>query len=752
VSGGGHDERGEPRIDLSYPLSQLERAMAAPAGSAFGRAAAWRAVIAGIMEGVLHIGSRTPIAGTPAWVTPEVVHGGFATGRWIAGGPVLDHERALLDAIGHGDVTTIAEARRHLNAYHLTDPGREAIREMLMTGRYRIDAPEEGALMVVEWLRGRGAERDAASLLSVIAPWTDRLRFYPRPSEAPVAVGQTCHVEKAADVAGGLRVRTPDPRVEAMREALVVWTPMYDRTVALVMETVEDGRPFVRRPPGWGARAGDLLDEYARARAAHRLCTKPDKPKENFARLRTHLATVIASPEEPPAGVISDTRRLLDRYVARHGRPDGPRRVAVRDRQAHDAALPSHADLASVLADRIMARDTGGGVADIDALVAPLGEDEADRLGAPAGTPMPAVLKGRAMRALEAPIEELVDRGVVTSAEAVASLLPQLTAAAAPPGFADPALRGLYAAEYLAFRRRRSLLLANLASQVRLEELPWIAALERRLDTGDRRRHGARDAMVRASRVALTRFPETLLPNPLIRELDGLRRVAGLDLPLTYELAADIFQGRFSPTVQAAAQMAGEMMRGTLYARYYDLPESLSGDLAVTCRRRAAAVGTGRGARVAANGMVIEQAQILTTHNLAQLAAGLDLRDELTSDALPLAERCLRRALQRQTRPLDTPYPALRNLKDSAYAWRQMLFFLSLADPSEMPGFLVRADELLDGPGGDVRERMGAAVQGLRDVVAGWPFDAEGRSAGGGRRFLGWGTGRHWLPSGAWLG
>ena len=45
-------------------------------------------------------------------------------------------------------------------------------------------------------------------------------------------------------------------------------------------------------------------------------------------------------------------------------------------------------------------------------------------------------------------------------------------------GIADPLLRQLYAAIYRAFRRRRSLLLLDLQSQVRIEELPWVAAID----------------------------------------------------------------------------------------------------------------------------------------------------------------------------------------------------------------------------------------------------------------------------------
>jgi hypothetical protein len=87
-------------VGLGYPLEQLARALLRGEPQAKGRVERWRRVIAGMLGGTLDIGSRTPVAATPAWVTLEVAHGGFATGGFAAGGPLLDHETAMLDALG----------------------------------------------------------------------------------------------------------------------------------------------------------------------------------------------------------------------------------------------------------------------------------------------------------------------------------------------------------------------------------------------------------------------------------------------------------------------------------------------------------------------------------------------------------------------------------------------------------------------------------------------------------------------------
>src|SRR5262249_11568832 len=123
----------------------------------------------------------------------------------------------------------------------------------------------------------------------------------------------------------------------------------------------------------------------------------------------------------------------------------------------------------------------------------------------------------------------------------------------------------------LAFRRRRSLLLLNLEHQVRLQELPWVEALRpHRVETDDTR-HGARATVRRLGELTLDGFPATLVPNPLVAELATLSREAGLQLPWVEEIAADIFMGRFSAKYLQAARLAGELLDGSLYARYYDI-------------------------------------------------------------------------------------------------------------------------------------------------------------------------------------
>lgn len=139
-----------------------------------------RPAIRGLVDGSLAIGSRAPVDGTPAWVTLEVLHGGFATGRYAAVLALDEHEDRLLATLPK---SSLGPRAQH-NAYYL-GAGSAELEQMLAEGRYTIDVTEEGALLVSTWLSQNGEGDRSAALLEVIGPRLDRLRFYPKPRARP---------------------------------------------------------------------------------------------------------------------------------------------------------------------------------------------------------------------------------------------------------------------------------------------------------------------------------------------------------------------------------------------------------------------------------------------------------------------------------------------------------------------------------------------------------------------------------------
>lgn len=734
-------------IGTGYPFAQLLRSLRA---SALERAARWEEVIRGLIDGTLAIGSRTPVQGTPAWVTLEVIFGGFATGRYLAGLGLDDEESRRLATLPPSALSD----RARLNAYYL-GTGRSELDRMLAEGLYRIDLPEEAALLVTAWLEQHGADDRAAALLEVIGPWLDRLRFYPRPRARPRRRQVGVSVRTAGELKKALAKRRPSAPVERMRLAARVLLPLYDRVVRLFLETVEGESPSLRRDVdgqlarrpdgqpiidgGWPCRRWPA-DWKARAQAV--LATRPkEKPREGCARLLAHLATAARDPSKLTGHDVAMVRQILAGFVTRYGAPGSSRHTATRQAQAAEADRPSHALLARALATALGDAEDDAGTPDIEAIL--------DRI-----PNLPEHLQQRGLEVLEAPLAELIDRGLIGSSETIARLVPGITAQVRAAQINDPGLSRLYHDLYLAFRKRRSLLLTELGGQVKLSDLPWVAAIEPWVGNEASTAEAARAALIEVVTRSLRAFPHTITPNKLVTELRSLYATARIDAPLVNELAADIFLGRFSGGFLAAAKIAARRLRGTLYERYYDLPFAQVLALPDVDPAGPTAYSSGFGelcvelvgprpteARVVAyQGAILERAQWLTTHNLAVLFDTLTLEVSF----LELARRCFS-FVERTLRRLEGPFPArLRRIKDAAYAFRQMVYYLSSVNAAELASFLEATEARVAAASPTLQVRLGPLVSGLAAVAQGQHFDPEGR-AGGGLRFTGWSLGRHWL-------
>jgi len=723
-------EDEEVRIGEGYPYGQLSRAFvtalthgdAETRERAERRVAQWRSVLSGMASGKLKIGSRTPVKDLPGWATPEVVRGGFATGA------------AAAEAGADGD----------LFEYYLTERGLAELHELLTSSAYEVRIPEEAALLTIAWLVGARDTTGAVALAEALRPHRERLRFTPTAAE-PVPTDLSIVWRATADETGSaLARRRPNPRVEAMREALTVWNPFADELLALWLETGDDvGSVF---PAGWMERGSALLARYEALAAEHTHCTKHRKPKENLAILRLALREVVKDGRLSPRR-LGLLRHAVDSMVARRGAPGSPRHAALRKVQAAEVSAPTHHGLARVVVARLADLPQRRGIDDPEAVLGPVD-----------GTPIPHSIRSVVLRALTGTPEALIERGVVPSAEVLAELVPRIAAATVATAYPDGPLRSLMAANYEAFRRRRSLLLLDLEHQVTIDELPWVQAVAPYRREGEAA-ESATAAAVRLAELAIDAFPATLMPNNLVTEIDALAREAGLALPLLEELAADIFMGSFSAKFVQAAQLAGRLLAGSTYERYYgvDYAAVLAIDDLARGRRHAAATSAtfdalcrNRAGRPdgrfspAVNGMVIEQAQILTTHNLAAVTGPFGLGDAMTLDWAALARRCFERVMALAGR-IDRGRWPLRRIKDLAYAWRQMVFFISRLDEPEQGAVLAWAEERLEACQADVVARLRPAVDGLAQVVAGGTLDGDAP----GRRVLGWSVDRHWMLAAA---
>ena len=769
-----------------YALGQLQRALAALVGHpdpavrarAAAKADGWRAVLAGMRSGELVIGSRTPVRDTPAWVTLEVAHGGFATGRLSAEQPLDDDERARLADLpplpGHSD-------RQRLNLWFLSDDGQALLLAALEQDRCVVELPEHAAIPTVVLLLARGHQEQALDLVAQLWPFVHRLRLTPRLVDAPQPLQPLVHVQPVGAVREQLQRTTTPLQVRAMQSTLSTWNPLHDELLALWAQTVDGdlprrleaagasqvagGWPCQRFPADWPARRRALLDRYALA------ADRADTPTRHLHR-RSSTRRLVDALEACPADStalsprdVGWIRRVLADGLAAAGDLDGEQRTSLRAQQAQHAARPTRRDLARVLEARLAPLPAEGGLTDLDRAVAPVTPDELPALTAP--QPVPTSLRRKVARALEAPVAELVDRGVIPSGDVLARVLPQITAQHVASGIADPVAAGLYARTYAAFRRRRSLLLLDLQHQVGLAELPWVAALEVFAGRTEASTAAAADALREVVLLALDAFPHAVLPNPLVRELGALARRAEVPLLLVEEVAADIFQGTFTPKWRAAAALASRTLDGTLYARYYDLPpagawqdvpdqrrglrrrlrtrwtKETAEDFAEACRTRAREAGGPGGAwDVAGNGTVLEQSQVLTTQNLAVLVDGLGLQARLQDLAPSLVERVFDWIVRSWQHLPREDHGRLLTVKGVAYAWRQAMFLLSAVPVAEQRRLTAELAERV----GREAPALEPVVQGLEHVLEGGRFDEHGQALQGqGRRLLGWSVGPHWL-------
>ncbi|MFJ2319655.1 hypothetical protein [Pseudomonas sp. NPDC087817] len=751
-------------VNAGYAAFQLSRALTASPNDADRQARKrverWLRVIEHLKQGSAQYGSRIPFADLPEWVTLEVATGGFATGQLQAGGDLTAYERQLAASIpgiraGH--------ERFDLNAWHLSDPGVAALQERLAKGNYQIDVPEEASLLTVSWLLLNQRTDEARTLIEQIVPFFDRLRFFPTAIDEPPLSTTEVHVFDTASVKKRLIQQPAQPRLAVQKHVVENRLPLYDVAVSLFLLTYQEGWPCRHYPEDWFYRATALGAQIAEVCDAELSSTGPFKTRvtELFALLE-QCSRDHASLTGRQVGRI---RRIVDDFVVKHGHPESDAHAIKRAEQRNHVAAPGHHLIAHAVAARLTNYQDSDGVSDFSPLLKSITDEEAKRHGLIVGTTVPPAVRQRLERCRKGTIAELIDHGLISSGDTVAQVLPAMTAEICSAGYRDGTLRALTGATYRAFRRRRSLVLVNLQSQIKIAELPWVAALETEREASVSSSEGARQAFIEASALTLSAFPQAILPNKLLQEFVALAETAKLDLPFVEEVAADIFMGTFTNKFTRAARQSASLMAGTLYARYYDIDtdglvgladrrgsrrasdhwhQSKKSDaLATLCAQRAnATIGTWQ---PAINGTILEQQQILTTQNLALLFGELNLKTLLNHRLGALALTCFEWICRRQQMQIELYHARLVMLKNTAYAWRQMLFYLSMLEGELLRSALDCLESHFAAQPSEFRKRFLPAMIGLRIAAAGHQLTSSRQKHEGAKVFLGWTTERHWL-------
>ena len=132
----------------------------------------------------------------------------------------------------------------------------------------------------------------------------------------------------------------------------------------------------------------------------------------------------------------------------------------------------------------------------------------------------------------------------------------------------------------------------------------------------------------------------------------------------------------------------------------------------------------------------------MTTHNLAVLFTSLDLGEQLAPRLPDMARRCFNWICLQLQIPVEGRHARLIQIKNSAYAWRQMIFFLSLCAPDEIDTFMGWAKGHLDAQGHEFKRVFAPALSDLALVAA---AHLAGEVRPDIQPFFGWSQEKHWL-------
>ncbi len=744
---------------LSKALSAVDSAVTAvDKQNAEKRVQKWQSVINNMQEGVFQIGSRTPIRNAPSWVTLEVVTGGFVTGKFLAGGELAPDEVALCAKL---QITPDEAARRYINAYYLSDEGLALLNQYRQQNTYRLPTVEHGALLVIAWLLEIHEYRAAQALIQTITPWFDRLRFYPIVTDKPRTLpDEQITARSVKQVTASIARYQQDTKILQQRETIQVWLPLYDAIVRLFLTIVpaetlqaESEAPsglMMAAKPDFAVQAAQLLEDLNAAEETYHLRSRLHHPNGTFFKLRQMLASLSSQNYQFTAQHLATITPLLQRFIAKYGEPGSEKHQQLRARQAKQVAGPLYKTIQTTLLTNLKPYYEEEGLSAEE--IKTLAQKTATEVNVET---VPLFFTDKLVSTQWNTLEQHLKTQTIRSAEALAQQLPSLSGLIITKGIDDSNLQFLQWSLYTAFRKQRSLLLLFYQQQRQIGEIPWYSALSENVTHNSSRSQSASKVLFeQIATLVLSTFPDRILPNPLIKELRALAKQADITLPFVEELAGDIFMGGFSNKYLQAAQISAEALQSSLYARYYeiDYTQLLQIDNAQMpkvsyralpyfeqlCEKRAGR--TFELWKPATNGMILEQSQILTTHNLMPLFIAAGLEKKLENQLVYMARKCFMSATGWLQLPNLEWRQRLHKLKNAAYAWRQMVFYLSFLDPDQLDQFMAWCREMQHGQDPQFVAKFTPAMNGLHAAIAGRPKNPASEKI-----FVGWDDKRHWF-------
>ncbi|KAL0219107.1 hypothetical protein P9112_004760 [Eukaryota sp. TZLM1-RC] len=630
--------------------------------------------VSGILDGSLSIGTRNPLNKAP-WLTAEILYGGFASGNLCAGGTIQPHERdycssmlSLTSPETSVDKLSKEEIRHSANTYFLTTTGNQLLLQMLNDCSYYCPTTEEGALLSIALLMSLKQFQEAEKIVKAITPFFSQVRFFPKPSTLtpPDLTSPFVHVFTVSQVLSILQSLKVKDSVQKEVDSVNQLVPLTDLLVNIASVTQDEkGVPFSVKSREGECFYQDFIFLYENLSEKQKNSKRLRKSYRPFIQA---CAVFFNQKKKVSTKLKNIIKNRMDGIMHKRGLPGSTQHQQIREQQRFKVNK-----VENYMKDVSNAREYCSSIVEDNPTLGLFLDNISNFYS------FHFKVQKTLRKAAYLSLKEVEDSEILSSCEQLAKVCHQMLIFSKISSYDEPSTQYLVYQLYSAFERRRSVLLFNLQSQVVIAEIPWFSALVKVLDSeivSQRREEKEFEAAKDVVFLYFKLFPFNQLPNKFISALRQFK-INGNSLKLVTELAVDIFENNFSPSFLQAVQANAKLLPklpNQLYTFYFDIdPEALQElkkgyDLYELCASRIPNTDT-LWFSTLRNGMIIEQTYVLSTMNLAQLCFVFNVDSAIIKSAvLKTAKFIIKSALSPKSK---------RVYKNTAYAFRQLLFYLS---------------------------------------------------------------------------
>gem|GEM_PF-5162561 len=116
---------------------------------------------------------------------------------------------------------------------------------MYFSGCYKINIPEEGALLTIAWLLSKNLLSPVVKIIDEILPYMDILRFYTLITDEPTGNSTEFYLNTFGDCIKKLKQFKSGADILRQRETIAIWIPLYDEYINHFIKAIKGELPVV---------------------------------------------------------------------------------------------------------------------------------------------------------------------------------------------------------------------------------------------------------------------------------------------------------------------------------------------------------------------------------------------------------------------------------------------------------------------------------------------------------------------------